>query len=44
MNKVYGVKFNNIDKKYYYLSDEDYEVGSLVLINTERGLQLTKVV
>lgn len=44
MNKVYGVKFNNIDKKYYYLSDEDYEVGSLVLINTERGLQLVKVV
>lgn len=44
MNKVYGVKFNNIDKKYYYLSDEDYEVGSLVLINTERGLQLKKVV
>ena len=44
MNKVYGVKFNNIDKKYYYLGEEDYEVGSLVLVNTERGLQLVKVV
>ena len=44
MNKVYGVIFNNIDKKYYYLGEEDYEVGSLVLVNTERGLQLAKVV
>ena len=44
MNKVYGVIFNNIDKKYYYLGEEDYEVGSLVLVNTERGLQLVKVV
>ena len=44
MNKVYGVIFNKIDKKYYYLGEEDYEVGSLVLVNTERGLQLVKVV
>lgn len=44
MNKVYGVIFNNIDKKYYYLGEQDYEVGSLVLVNTERGLQLVKVV
>jgi similar to signal peptidase II homologue len=44
LNKVYGVIFNNIDKKYYYLGEEDYEVGSLVLVNTERGLQLVKVV
>ena len=44
LNRVYGVIFNNIDKKYYYLSEEDYEIGSLVLVNTERGLQLVKVV
>ncbi len=44
LNKVYGVIFNNIDKKYYYLGEEDYEVGSLILVDTERGLQLVKVV
>ena len=44
MNKVYGVIFNDIDKKYYYLGDEEFAEGSLVIVNTERGQQLVKVV
>jgi len=44
MNKVYGVIFNDIDKKYYYLGDEEFADGSLVIVNTERGMQLVKVV
>ena len=44
MNKVYGVIFNDIDKKYYYLGDEEFAEGSLVIVNTERGMQLVKVV
>jgi len=44
LNKVYGVIFNDIDKKYYYLGDEEFAEGSLVIVNTERGMQLVKVV
>ena len=28
MNKVYGVIFNDIDKKYYYLGDEEFSDGT----------------
>lgn len=44
MNKVYGVIFNGNDKKFYYKSESDYEIDSLVIVETERGQQLVKVV
>ena len=44
MNKIYGVIFNGIDKRFYYKSEDDYEVDSLVIVETERGQQLVKVV
>lgn len=44
MNKVYGVIFNGNDKKLYYKSESDYEIDSLVIVETERGQQLVKVV
>lgn len=44
MNKVYGVIFNGNDKKFYYKSESDYEIASLVIVETERGQQLVKVV
>lgn len=44
MNKVYGVIFNGNDKKFYYKSENDYEIDSLVIVETERGQQLVKVV
>ena len=44
MNKIYGVIFNGIDKSFYYKSEDDYEVDSLVIVETERGQQLVKVV
>ena len=43
MSKVYGVVFNGLKKKYYYESDEDLALDTLVIVNTERGLQLVKV-
>ena len=44
MNKVFGVIFNGNDKKFYYKSESDYEIDSLVIVETERGQQLVKVV
>ena len=44
MNKVFGVIFNGNDKKFYYKSENDYEIDSLVIVETERGQQLVKVV
>ena len=44
MNKIYGVIFNGIDKRFYYKSEDDYEIDSLVIVETERGQQLVKVV
>ena len=43
MSKVYGVVFNGLNKKYYYESEEDLALDTLVIVNTERGLQLVKV-
>ena len=44
MNKVYGVIFNELNKKYYYKANEDFAINSLVVIETERGIQLARVV
>lgn len=44
MNKVFGVIFNGNDKKFYYKSENDYAIDSLVIVETERGQQLVKVV
>ena len=44
MSKIYGVVFNGLNKKYYYESDEDLALDTLVIVNTERGFQLVKVV
>lgn len=44
MNKVYGVIFNELNKKYYYKANDDFEINSLVVIETERGIQLARVV
>lgn len=44
MNKVFGVIFNGNDKKFYYKSENDYVIDSLVIVETERGQQLVKVV
>ena len=44
MNKVFGVICNGNDKKFYYKSESDYEIDSLVIVETERGQQLVKVV
>jgi len=44
VNKVFGVIFNGNDKKFYYKSENDYEIDSLVIVETERGQQLVKVV
>lgn len=43
MSKIYGVVFSD-NKKYFYKSDDNYENDDLVIINTERGEQLAKVV
>lgn len=43
MSKVYGVIFNDLNKKYYYKSDDEYVVDSLVIVENERGIQLAKV-
>lgn len=44
MNKIYGVVFNDNGKRYYYKSEVDYQKTDLVIINTERGEQLAKIV
>ena len=43
MNKVYGVVFNDLNKKFYYKSSEDFEIGTLVIVENERGPQLVKI-
>lgn len=43
MSKVYGVIFNDLNKKCYYKSDDEYVVDSLVIVENERGTQLAKV-
>lgn len=44
MNNVYGVIFNGLKKKYYYKANDAYEIDDLVVITTDRGPQLAKVV
>lgn len=43
MAKIYGTIFND-NKKFYYKSEEDYDVNDLVIVNTERGELLVKIV
>ena len=44
MSRIYGVIFNEMNKKFYYKANEDYELDTLVIVNNERGPQLVKVV
>lgn len=44
MNKLYGVVFQENEKKYYYTSEIDFFINDLVIVNTERGEQLVKIV
>lgn len=44
LNKVYGVIFNELDKRFYFVFDNDLNIGDYVIVNNERGEQLVKVV
>lgn len=44
MNRIYGVVFKDSEKKFYYQSSLDLGIDDLVVINTDRGEQLVKVV
>ncbi len=44
MNNVYGVIFNGLNKKYYYKAKEELKIDDLVVITTDRGPQLARVV
>lgn len=44
LNKVYGVIFNELEKTFYYVYEEELNVGDYVIVNNERGEQLVKVV
>lgn len=43
LNKVYGVVFDKHEKTSYYLG-RDYKIGNYVVVRTERGEKLGKVV
>lgn len=44
MSKLYGIVFNDMKKKYYYCSDDDFDINSRVIVGNERGPQLAKVI
>lgn len=44
LNNVYGVVFNELEKKFYYVFNGKLSVGDYVIVNTDRGEQLVKVV
>ena len=44
LNNVYGVVFNELEKKFYYVFNGKISVGDYVIVNTDRGEQLVKVV
>ena len=44
LNNVYGVIFNELEKKFYYVFNGKLSVGDYVIVNTDRGEQLVKVV
>ena len=44
LNNVYGVVFNELAKKFYYVFNGKLSVGDYVIVNTDRGEQLVKVV
>lgn len=41
---MYGVVFNELEKKFYYVFNGKLSVGDYVIVNTDRGEQLVKVV
>lgn len=43
MAKVYGIVFKDNNKKYYFQSEEDFNIEDLVVIKTERGEQLVRI-
>lgn len=43
MNKVYSVMFKDNGKLYYFKSDENYEINSNVIVETEKGEQYGKI-
>ena len=44
MCKIYGIVFKDNNKKYYFKSEEEYSLEDLVIVLTERGEQLVKIV
>ena len=44
MNNIYEVVFKQKGKKYYFGSNKDYSVDDKVIVSTEKGLQLGKIV
>lgn len=44
MSKLYGIVYKDNNKQYYFKSDVDFEVNDLVIVTSERGEQLVKVV
>ena len=43
MNNVYSVLFKDSNKAYNFKSDSNYNINDLVIVDTEKGLQLAKV-
>lgn len=44
MSKLYGIVYKDNNKQYYFKSDLDFEVNDLVIVTSERGEQLVKIV
>lgn len=44
MSKIYGIKFSHNLMSYYYTSDEDFKIDSYVIVESDHGEQLGKVV
>ena len=41
--KVYSVLFKDSNKAYNFKSDEDFKIGDLVIVDTEKGIQMAKI-
>lgn len=44
MAKLYSIAFKDANKSYNFKSDIDYEKDDLVIVDTEKGIQLGKVI
>ena len=43
MDKVYSVLFKDSNKAYNFKSDKEYNISDLVIVDTEKGVQLAKI-